>query len=298
MKKTLALICLSATALYADIKLPAPQIIGGKPLMEALNARQSNRVFSQRPVDEQHLSNLLWAAFGVNRENGKRTAPSAMNRQEIDIYVALPSGLFLYNAPKNTLEQILETDIRAQIGRHPFTAQAPVGLIFVADYDRMKGSPDFYSAVDTGYISQNVYLFCASEGLNTVVLGSVNKDALHATMDLKPSQHIILTQPVGWPLEEIAPEPAAKTWMDGVYAGKSQGYDGPLQVAVTIQQGKITRVEVTRQNESRPRSALQNIPAQVVARQKASVDAVTGATITSRAVISAIRDALEQAEPR
>jgi SagB-type dehydrogenase family enzyme len=190
---------LATMAQAADIKLPAPQKTGGMPLMEALNARQTQRTFSAKPLSEQQLSDLLWAAFGINRDNGKRTAPSARNTQEISIYVALPSGLYLYNAQQNSLQQILDQDIRAQTGKQPFVKIAPVCLIYVSDYDRMKNESEFYSAVDTGYISQNVYLFCASAGMNTVVLGSVDKPALQAAMKLKPAQHVILTQPVGLP---------------------------------------------------------------------------------------------------
>ena len=148
------------------------------------------------------LSNLLWAAFGINRANsGKRTAPSAMNWQEIDIYVAMKSGLYLYNAGQNLLEPVLAQDIREHVGVQDFTQTAPVNLIYVADYTRMSGdnkSKNFYSATDTGFISQNVYLFCSSEGLATVVLGWVNKPQLAKVMKLKKTQKIILTQPVGY----------------------------------------------------------------------------------------------------
>lgn len=206
MKKTAGIllayaVCFSAFA--QDIALPAPRKTGGMPLMEALNARQTQRTFSAEPLSEQMLADLLWAAFGVNRDDGKRTAPSARNMQEIDIYVALPSGLYLYDAKQNLLSQWLKEDIREKTGKQPFTQKAPVNLIYVADFDRIRGETEFYSAADTGFISQNVYLFCASEGLHTVVLGWVDKDALHDAMKLKPSQHIILTQPVGFP-----PEPA------------------------------------------------------------------------------------------
>ena len=184
-----------------DIRLPAPQKTGGMPLMEALNARQTQRTFSTRPLSDQQLANLLWAAFGINRPDGKRTAPSAFNMQEISIYAALPSGLYLYNAQQNVLTQLLKEDVREKTGKQPFVKIAPVSLIYVSDYERMKNESEFYSATDTGYISQNVYLFCASEGLHTVVLGSVDKAALQAAMKLKPTQHIMLTQPVGLPPE-------------------------------------------------------------------------------------------------
>ncbi|MBC8205932.1 MAG: SagB/ThcOx family dehydrogenase [Kiritimatiellaeota bacterium] len=199
----LFIICaLLAISVFADdLQLPIPRKTGGMPLMEALAARQTSRSFSARPLSDQQLSDLLWAAFGINRDSGKRTAPSARNGQEIDLYVALESGLYLYDAKENRLVQQLSRDLREQAGVQPFTQQAPVDLIYVADYDRVRGHPEFYSAADTGFISQNVYLFCASEGLNTVVLGMVEKEALHEAMKLSPSQHIILTQPVGFPPE-------------------------------------------------------------------------------------------------
>jgi SagB-type dehydrogenase family enzyme len=202
-KRFCILVCLAlATLVQAqNIQLPAPQKTGGMPLMEALNARQTQRTFSPKPLSDQQLADLLWAAFGINRDNGKRTAPSAHNRQEISLYVALPTGLYLYQAQSNTLERILDQDIRAQTGKQPFVKVAPVCLIFVSDYERMKNQSEFYSAVDTGYISQNVYLFCASAGLHTVVLGSADKDALQTAMKLKPTQHVMLTQPVGLPPE-------------------------------------------------------------------------------------------------
>jgi len=200
------LVCLAVSPFIQaqNIQLPAPQKSGGMPLMEALNARQTQRTFSAKPLSEQQLADLLWAAFGINRENGKRTAPSAHNKQEISIYVALPSGLYLYQAQSNTLEKILDQDIRAQTGKQPFVKTAPVCLIFVSDYDRMQTEAEFYSATDTGYISQNVYLFCASAGLHTVVLGSVDREALQTVMKLKPTQHVVLTQPVGLPPEAAA----------------------------------------------------------------------------------------------
>jgi len=193
------LLCLTLTTLvYAqDITLPAPRKTGGMPLMEALNVRQTQRIFSPKTLSEQQLSDLLWAAFGMNRENGKRTAPSAMNRQEIDLYVALSSGLYLYDAKQSVLTQLSKEDLREKTGKQSFVKTAPVCLVYVSDDERLKS--EFYTATDTGFISQNVYLFCASEGMHTVVLGSFDKEALHAVMKLKPTQHIILTQPVGLP---------------------------------------------------------------------------------------------------
>jgi SagB-type dehydrogenase family enzyme len=189
------------------IKLPQPRTQGGMPLMDALKARKSSRSFSEREIPLDVLSDLLWAAFGINRpEEGKRTAPSSRNWQEIDIYVAMKHGLYLYDAKTNTLEPVLAKDIRALTGTQSFVSKAPINLIFVADFDRMGKASDedkrFSSAADCGFISQNVYLFCASAGLATVVRGSIDRDTLAKEMKLRPSQRIILAQTVGYPPEE------------------------------------------------------------------------------------------------
>ena len=186
------------------IALPQPQMDGGKPLMQALKERKSTRNFSAQKLPAQTLANLLWAAFGINRpDTGQRTAPSAMNRQEIDIYVATADGLSLYDAKGNALQPVLTNDVRAATGRQPFVKDAPVELIYVADYARMgsgsEADKNLYSAADTGFIGQNVYLFCASEGLAVVVRGSVDRASLAQTMKLRPEQKIILAQTVGNP---------------------------------------------------------------------------------------------------
>ncbi|QAT17467.1 nitroreductase [Candidatus Velamenicoccus archaeovorus] len=189
------------------IELPPPQTDGGMPLMQALKERQSRRAFSDRELSLQTLSDLLWAAAGVNRpDTGGRTAPTAMNKQEIDIYVALKDGLFLYDAKNNLLVSVLSQDVRAMTGEQSFVKDAPVDLIFVADHQKMEGmtgeQKDFYGATDTGFISENVYLFCASAGLATVVRGWFNKLTLTKTMKLRPSQTIVLAQTVGYPRNE------------------------------------------------------------------------------------------------
>lgn len=186
------------------IKLPPPQTDGGKPLMQCLKARQSSREFSPEKIPLQTLSNLLWAGYGINRpESGKRTAPSAVNWQNIDIYVATADGLFLYDAKENALIQISKEDIRAFTGTQDFVKTAPVNLIYVADFSKIPRGTDedkrFYSAAHTGFISQNVYLFCASEGLATVVRASINREELSKKMNLREDQHIILAQTVGYP---------------------------------------------------------------------------------------------------
>ena len=180
------------------IILPAAQKEGGMPLMEALNQRQSIRSFTNAELSEQTLSNLLWAAWGYNRnELKKRTAPSSMNKQEISIYLTLEKGLYLYNAEKHSLELIKSEDIRAATGKQPFVGSAPLTLIFVADTKKQSSATSSYANV--GFISQNVYLFCTSEGLGTVVRGWYNSEKLHKAMELSDNQSIILCQTVGYP---------------------------------------------------------------------------------------------------
>ena len=185
------------------IQLVKPQTEGGRPLMQVLQARSSSRSFSTEQLPPQVLSNLLWAAFGVNRPaSGKRTAPSAHNWQEIDIYVAFAHGLYLYDAQAHALKPVLAEDIRAVTGRQSFVRKVPVNLIYVADFSRMGAADDekvFYSAAATGFISQNVYLYCASEGLATVVRGLIDKPGLAKAMHLRPEQRITLAQSVGYP---------------------------------------------------------------------------------------------------
>ena len=186
------------------IQLLKPQVDKGRPLMQVLKDRSSSRSFSKEKLPIQVLSNLLWAAFGVNRtDTGKRTAPSAMNRQEIDIYVATADGLYLYDAKGHVLNPILSEDIRAMTGTQEYVKDAAINLVYVADYSKMgtstKEDKDIYSAADTGFISENVYLYCASEGLATVVRGSIDRQALAKVMKLRPDQKVILAQSVGYP---------------------------------------------------------------------------------------------------
>jgi nitroreductase len=185
------------------IQLSKPQIGSGNPLMQLLWKRMSSREYSPQPLPVEVLSNMLWAASGINRPDGKRTAPTASNRQEIDIYVASANGLYLYDTKTNLLNPILAEDIRAMTGRQPFVKEAAVNLIYVADYSKMGTVPnevkDLYSAAATGFISENVYLYCASEGLATVVRAGIDRPALANAMKLRPDQKIILAQSVGYP---------------------------------------------------------------------------------------------------
>ncbi len=194
-------VCVSAAEI---IKLPAIQQNSGKLLMQALQERKSERSFSAKALPSNVLSNMLWAACGINRSaSGKRTAPSAMNRQSIDVYVALPEGVYVYEAKAHVLKPVVTQDLRALTGKQSFAASAPVTLIYVADFKKMGNIPEdekaFYAATDTGFISQNVYLFCASEGLGTVVRSALDRDALAKAMKLGDHQKITLVQSVGYP---------------------------------------------------------------------------------------------------
>jgi nitroreductase len=188
----------------APIKLPAPVTDGGKPLMEALKARQSAREFAPDKLPAQMLANLLWAAWGINRPDGGRTAPSASNRQEIEIYVTLPEGAYLWDAKANTLMPVAAGDLRAATGTQPFPATAPVNLVYVADMGKAgRPATDPQQMVnvgaDTGFIAENAYLYCASAGLATVVRASVPKETLAKALKLRDTQVIVLAQTVGYP---------------------------------------------------------------------------------------------------
>jgi len=186
----------------APVALPAPQTDGGKPLMQALKLRASSRAFAPDPLPLQTLSNMLWAAWGINRpQEGKRTAPSARNWQEMDVVVVNATGAYLYDAKGNALKPIVAGDLRALTGMQDFVKEAPVTLVMVADTSRMEGAqnPEPTANADAAFICQNVYLFCASEGLAVVVRGSVDRPALAKALKLRDNQLIVLAQTVGFP---------------------------------------------------------------------------------------------------
>lgn len=190
-----------------DISLPAPRTEGGKPLMQVLKDRQSSRAFSAEKLPDQVVADLLWAAAGINRpDSGKRTAPSARNWQEVEVYAIMEDGAYLYDAKTNSLKAVAKGDLRKLTGAQDFVATAPVNLVFVADTTKMTGSsPEdhaLYTGVDTGFISQSVYLFCASEGLATVVRGSVDRKALAEALKLPEHKRVTFAQTVGYPAVE------------------------------------------------------------------------------------------------
>ena len=189
-------------AAEATHALRPPRQHGGMPLMEALSRRQSQRSFASRPLDDRCLSDLLWAAAGINRpELGGRTAPSAMNAQEVQVYGALPNGLYLYAPKAHELQLALASDVRSVTGYQDFVDQAALDLIYVADHSRMSLVPasrrSTYAFAAAGAMAQNVYLYCASAGLATVIRAWFDKRALSQTMNLPPDHQLLLSQTVG-----------------------------------------------------------------------------------------------------
>lgn len=202
----IALVSWAVAADLTDITLPVPRMEGGKPLMQAFKDRQSGRDFSSKTLPAQVMSDLLWAAFGINRpDTGKRTAPSARNWQEVDIYAVMADGTYVYDAGANALRAVIKGDLRNLTGKQPFVATAPLNLVFVADTTKMKGASSgdlsLYMGADAAFISQNVYLFCASEGLATVVRGLVDRDALSAALNLPDHKKVVFCQTVGYPAD-------------------------------------------------------------------------------------------------
>lgn len=188
------------------VLLVKPQMDSGRLLMHVLKERKSSRSFSRGRLPIRVLSNLLWAANGINRPaTGGRTVPSARNMQEVDVYVTLPSGLYLYDGKKHLLNFISGRDLRALTGTQSYVRDAAVNLIFVSDGHKMEGVPpddqNMLSSVTAGAMVQNVYLYCASEGLATVVRASIDRPALSAAMGLRPEQKILLAQSVGYPVK-------------------------------------------------------------------------------------------------
>lgn len=192
-------------------RLPKPRQQGGMPLLTALAARHSTREFADRQLPEQLLSNLLWAAFGVNRpDTGKRTAPSSYNWQDIGLYVFTADGVWTYDAGQHALKQVKRGDHRKLAGLQSYVWTAPLSIVYVSDQTTMQQGdetfPDEYKlligGIDAGHVSQNVYLFCASEGLGAVARASVDAAAFSKAFNLPPEHKVMLGQTVGYPAED------------------------------------------------------------------------------------------------
>jgi nitroreductase len=183
--------------------LPSPRKELGRPLMQVLQLRRSTREYSSRALSEQQLSDLLWAAYGINRPNGDRTAPYWRHIMVIDVYAVMADGVWLYDPKQHALRPYIDADIRAQTGTQAFVATAPLNLVYVVHGERMKEiSPEdrrLYGSVDAAFAGQNVYLYCASEGLATVFRGAVDYENLGRAMRLPDGQFVAFAQTVGYP---------------------------------------------------------------------------------------------------
>jgi nitroreductase len=186
-----------------SIKLPTPQTTGGRPLMQVFKDRKSTREFGPGALSPQILSNVLWAGFGINRPDGHRTAPSAMNWQEVSIYVVVSEGVYVYDPKADELDAVAPGDYRAATGTQPFVKDAAVNFVYVSDLAKTSRAAssdvEMFTAADVRFISQNVYLYCASEGLATVVRGSIDRPPLARILRLRPDQRIMLAQSIGYP---------------------------------------------------------------------------------------------------
>ena len=201
MKKFLLIACavigfgVLAADNSGDIDLPAPNLNNKATLKSALEKRCTTRAFSNRSLSELDLSNLLWAAYGENRPNGKRTVPAAMGIYKITLYVALADGLYWHNRNDNVLKKISNQDVRAYSDGRKMGAKAPVVIIMVAERD--KAGRDTYTAVEAGAIMQNIYLYCSAYNLGTVVCGSFDRTKLPEALKLSANKYVILTQVIG-----------------------------------------------------------------------------------------------------
>jgi len=188
-----------------SIQLPAPKLDSKKSLVQALKDRKTTREYSTKNLPEQTISNLLWAAWGINRpDTGKRTAPSAVNWQETELYVSTTQGTYLYDPKGNALIPVLPGDNRAltytQVDRFK---DAPFNLVYVADFQKMGDRKDeekmMAASMDTGFIAQNVYLYCASQNLPTCFRASIDREKFGQAVKLRPTQKVIAAQSVGLP---------------------------------------------------------------------------------------------------
>lgn len=197
----LSTLCVSAQSIQ---KLPEPDKNVGMTLFQALQQRQSVRSYSNKPITQMQLSQLLWAAVGINRPDGHLTSPTAVNAQDISVYVCQQNGAWLYNAKENTLVKVSDKDLRAAVAsRQTFAAEAPVSLVIVTDNAKFRGNsstngPSISGAMDAGYVSQNIDLACEALGLATVPRATMDKDVLRAELKLTDTQMPILNHPIGY----------------------------------------------------------------------------------------------------
>jgi nitroreductase len=193
----------------SSVKLLKPDAETGMGLLKALDLRKSTREYAAGELSQEELAGLLWAANGVNSQGeNHRTTPSAYGANDIQVFVALSKALYRYNAQQSLLEPVSKSDVRPMTGEQPFVKEAAVELILVSDQSSWNGKPSFekdlFSAVSAGCVAQNVYLFCASRGLATVVRSTIDREALHKYIGLSSEQKVIAVQTVGRPLNALS----------------------------------------------------------------------------------------------
>ena len=208
MKKftVIASLLFLGTMLHAEaakeIALPRPDLKAGKPFMQCVAERRSKRKFSTKALPMQTIGEILYVADGISSKDGKKTVPTARNRQNQSVYAFTADGVYLYNSQKHALELVKKGDFRKLCGKQPFHKIAPLVLVFVSDMKAVGSTPEeqaLYAGNHSGSASQNVYLYAASQGLSTVVCGFLDRDAITKFLNLKADQMVIYSQPVAYP---------------------------------------------------------------------------------------------------
>ncbi len=204
MLKTAAALVFTVSATVScsaqeQISLPQPSKSLETTVIEALQNRRSERVFAEKQMSDQDLASLLWAANGINREDGRRTAPSAINAQDIDIYVVRADGSYLWDAKENTLKRVSDEDLRPLVAKgQDFVLQAPVSLVLVSDKSRFGNRPATFAQADAGYVSQNICLYCSAAGWACCPRASMDTEGLKKALQLSESQEPMLNNTVGY----------------------------------------------------------------------------------------------------
>ena len=205
MKKFTAAACLlflGTSIIAGEIALPKPNLKSGKPFMQCVAERRTERKFSTRPLSQQTIAEILFVADGVTRKDGRKTVPTARNKQNQSVYAVTADGIYLYNSKKHSLIPVMKGDFRKNCGPQPFHKKAPLILLFVADLSAVGNTPvdqAIYAGNHSGSASQNVYLYAASENLATVVCGMLDRAALKKMLNLKKDQMVVFSQPIAYP---------------------------------------------------------------------------------------------------
>lgn len=205
MKKFTAAACLlflGTSIIAGEIALPKPNLKSGKPFMQCVAERRTERKFSTKPLSQQTIAEILFVADGVTRKDGRKTVPTARNKQNQSVYAVTADGIYLYNSKKHSLIPVMKGDYRKNCGLQPFHKKAPLILLFVADLSAVGNTPAdqaLYAGNHSGSASQNVYLYAASENLATVVCGMLDRTALKKLLNLKKDQMVVFSQPIAYP---------------------------------------------------------------------------------------------------